>query len=199
MKTQSKLLLRGLQLEYFTLAWNVIGVFITAYAAFKAHSIALGSFGLDSVIEIGASTVVIWELTNTKDNVRPKALRLIGLSFYAIAIYITLQVLFLFIVKSHPQPSFIGIVWTAITFVVMLGLAYGKRIVGTKLDNPVLLTEGKVTLIDAYLAGSVMVGLVLNAAFHLWWADLAAALIIVFYGFKEGRAAFAEANIANNN
>jgi divalent metal cation (Fe/Co/Zn/Cd) transporter len=195
MNPKSKLLNRGLQLEYFTLAWNIIGVVITAYAAVKAHSIAIGSFGLDSIIEIGASTVVIWELTNTKENVRPKALRLIGGSFYAIAVYILLQVVYLFVIGSHPHASVIGIVWTAITLIVMLALAQSKRIVGTKLDNPVLITEGKVTLVDAYLAGSVMVGLIVNATLHFWWADLAAALIIVFYGCKEGKAAFAEAKL----
>ena len=75
----------------------------------------------------------------------------------------------------------------------MLLLANAKRITGKQLDNPVLITEGKVTLIDAYLAGSVLVGLLLNAAFHWWWADLASALIIVYYGLKEGKAAFLEA------
>ncbi len=195
MDKKDSLLRQGLRLEYFTLAWNVVGVAITAIAAVKAHSIAIGGFGLDSLIEIGASTVVIWELTNTNGNVRPKALRIIGVSFYAIATYILLQVAYLLAQGSHPRASLIGIVWTAITLVVMLALARGKHITGTKLNNPVLLTEGKVTLVDAYLAGSVMVGLIANATFHLWWADLGAALVIVFYGFKEGRNAFIEAKV----
>jgi divalent metal cation (Fe/Co/Zn/Cd) transporter len=194
MDKKDALLKQGLRLEYFTLAWNIVGVAITAIAAIKSHSIAIGGFGLDSVIEIGASTVVIWELTSTKENLRPKALRLIGASFYAIALYILIQVSYLFIQGSHPRTSILGIAWTAVTFVVMLALAQGKRITGTKLNNPVLLTEGKVTMVDAYLAGSVLVGLLANAVFHLWWADLVAALVIVFYGFKEGRAAFEEAS-----
>ena len=164
-----------------------------ATAAFTAHSVALGGFGLDSLIEVGASTVVIWELTNTKKNVRAKALRMIGVGFYIIAAYIFLQVLYLLFRGTHPSVSGLGIVWTAVTFITMLLLANAKRITGKQLDNPVLITEGKVTLIDAYLAGSVLVGLLLNAAFHWWWADLASALIIVYYGLKEGKAAFLEA------
>jgi divalent metal cation (Fe/Co/Zn/Cd) transporter len=187
------LLKRGLSLEYFTLLWNVAGIFITAVAAIKARSIALGGFGLDSLIEIGASTVVIWELTSTKEDIRPKALRLIGIGFYLIAAYIFLQVVFLLINDSHPAVSGLGIVWTAITFIAMSLLANAKRITGHQLKNPVLITEGKVTQVDAYLAASVLVGLLLNAAFHWWWADLASALIIVYYGLKEGRAAFQEA------
>jgi divalent metal cation (Fe/Co/Zn/Cd) transporter len=188
-----RLVTRGLRLEYLTLSWNVLGICITAIAAWKSHSIAIAGFGLDSLIEIAASTVVIWELTSTNDAVRPKALRIIGISFYVIAVYIFLQVLYLFINRSHPDVSVLGIVWTAITFLAMLLLARAKARTGARLHNPVLITEGKVTMIDAYLAASVMVGLLLNAAFHWWWADLASALIIVYYGLKEGRAALAEA------
>lgn len=195
MDKKDALLKQGLRLEYFTLSWNIVGVVITALAAVKAHSIAIGGFGLDSVIEIGASTVVIWELINIKENIQPKALRLIGASFYAIATYILIQITYLLIRGSHPQTSILGIVWTALTLIVMIALAQGKRITGTKLNNPVLLTEGKVTMVDAYLAGSVMIGLIANATFHLWWADLVAALVIVFYGFKEGRAAIEEAKL----
>ena len=187
------LLKKGLYLEYFTLLWNVVGIFVTAIAAITAHSVALGGFGLDSLIEIGASTIVIWELTNTKENVRARALRMIGVGFYTIAVYIFFQVAYLLLRGSHPSVSGLGIVWTAITFIIMLLLAHAKRITGEQLKNPVLITEGKVTLIDAYLAASVLAGLLLNAAFHWWWADLVSALIIVYYGLKEGRAAFQEA------
>ena len=188
-----KLLTRGLRLEYFTLFWNVVGICITAIAALRAHSIAVGGFGLDSLIEIGASAVVIWELTSTREQTRTKALRFIGVSFYGIATYILLQVSYLLWRGSHPAVSTLGIVWTAITLIAMVLLANAKRVTGTQLNNPVLRTEGKVTLIDAYLAGSVMIGLILNAVFHWWWADLASALIIVYYGFKEGAAALREA------
>lgn len=191
--SNERLLQRGLKLEYFTLLWNVVGIFVTAIAAVKARSIALGGFGLDSLIEIGASTIVIWELTNTKENVRAKALRMIGASFYVIAIYIFFQVGYLGLRGSHPHASGMGIAWTAVTLVTMIILATAKRLTGKELKNPVLITEGKVTLIDAYLAGSVLVGLLLNAILHWWWADLASALIIVYYGIKEGRAAFEEA------
>lgn len=189
-----RLLRRGLRLEYTTLAWNVVGVVVLAVAAIAASSVALASFGLDSLIEIGASTVVIWELTDTAAGRERLALRLIGWSFFAIAAYVAAQASYLLAAGDHPHHSYLGIAWTAASFAVMLALAYGKAVTGKALDNTVLRTEGRVTLVDAYLAGAVMLGLVLNAAAGWWWADPAAGYVIVFYGAKEGRGALQEAH-----
>lgn len=82
--------------------------------------------------------------------------------------------------------------WLALTFAVMMILAIGKHRIGTRLGNPVLLTEGRVTRVDAYLAASVLVGLVFNAILGWWWADPLAGLVIVVYGFKEGLHAWKE-------
>ncbi len=191
--TRRRLLRRGLRLEYVTLGWNVVGVVILAITAIAASSVALASFGLDSLIEIGASTVVVWELTNTAAGRERLALRLIGAGFFAIAAYIAVQASILLAAGDHAHPSYVGIAWTALTFVAMLALAYSKTRTGQRLDNPVLCTEGRVTVVDAYLAGAVLVGLVLNAVLGWWWADPAAGYVIVIYGLKEGRAAWREA------
>jgi divalent metal cation (Fe/Co/Zn/Cd) transporter len=159
-----KLLRQGLLLEYATLGWNVVGVFIIILAALRARSVALAGFGLDSLIEIGASTVVIWELTGTGKNRQKRALRLIGAAFFALALYMLVQSSRTLYFTLHPDASPLGIVWLVLTFIAMLALAFGKHRTGTKHNNPVLLTEGRVTLVDAYLAGSVLAGLVLNAA-----------------------------------
>jgi divalent metal cation (Fe/Co/Zn/Cd) transporter len=191
--TRRQLLGRGLRLEYTTLAWNVVGVVVLAVAAVAASSIALASFGLDSLIEIGASTVVVWELTDTAASHERLALRLIGWSFFAIAAYIAMQASYLLAVGDHPHTSYLGIAWTAASFAAMLALAYGKAVTGKALDNPVLRTEGRVTLVDAYLAGAVLVGLILNATAGWWWADPAAGYVIVVYGIEEGRGALKQA------
>ncbi len=88
--------------------------------------------------------------------------------------------------QTRPSPSIVDIGWLCATFIAMLLLAYGKRVTGKQLGNVVLMTKGHVTLIDAYLAGSVLIGLILNALFGLWWADLLASLVIVYYGIREG-------------
>jgi len=192
---RERLLRRGLALEYTTLGWNVVGVVILAIAALGARSVALASFGLDSLVEIGASTVVVWELTDTAAGRERLALRLIGSSFFAIAAYVAAQASYLLVVGDRPHRSYLGIAWTALTLLVMLALAYGKARTGKALDNAVLRTEGRVTLVDAYLAGAVLVGLSLNAAFGDWWADPAAGFVIVAYGIVEGRAALREARV----
>lgn len=176
----------GLRLEYVTLGWNVVGTVVVVLAALAARSVALAGFGLDSLIEIFASVIVVWHLTGADGHRERQALRRIGLAFFALALYILGQTAYALIAHVHPGPSIRGIAWLAATFVAMLLLAYGKLVTGRKLGNPVLVTESRVTLIDAVLAGAVLVGLVLNAALGWWWADPLAGLVIVYYAIREG-------------
>jgi divalent metal cation (Fe/Co/Zn/Cd) transporter len=186
----TRLLRRGLYLEYATLGWNVVGVVIVVAAALAARSVALAGFGLDSLIEIFASVIVVWQLTGINQHRERRALRLIGGAFFALAVYILGQEAFTVIAGIRPTTSVGGIVWLAATLIAMLLLAQGKRITGRQLGNPVLATEAHVTLIDAYLAAAVLVGLILNAVAGWWWADPLAGLVIVYYGVKEGWAAW---------
>ncbi len=181
------LLRRGFALEYVTLAWNVIGIVVLAIAAVAARSVALAGFGLDSLIEIGASTVVIWELSGTGEQRQRRALRLIGAAFAALAAYLLVQSTVVLATGYHPGHSVPGIIWTAVTAAVMFALAAGKARTGAALGNPVLRTEGRVTLIDGILATAVLAGLVLNAALGWWWADPAAGYVLVFYAGREVR------------
>lgn len=186
------LLRRGLRLEYVTLGWNVVGVVVLAFGALAARSVALAGFGTDSLIEIAASTVVIWGLTGASPSRERRAMRLIGIAFVLLVAYLLAQVSYTFVSGGRPQQSFLGIGWTAVTFLVMLILATGKARTGKALGNTVLQTEGRVTLIDAYLAAAVLVGLSLNAAFGWWWADPAAGLVIVYYAAREAREALTD-------
>jgi divalent metal cation (Fe/Co/Zn/Cd) transporter len=191
----SLILKRGLMLEYITLGWNIVGAVLVAFAAIAARSVALAGFGLDSLIEIVASIVVIWQLTGVDQQRERRALQLIGIAFILLAIYILGQLIYIFFTGTHPATSIGGIIWLAVTCVAMLTLAWGKRITGTALQNEVLLTEGKVTLVDAYLAGAVLAGLAVNALFRWWWADPLASLIIVYYGIREGFHALHEGTV----
>jgi divalent metal cation (Fe/Co/Zn/Cd) transporter len=184
------LLRRGFALEYVTLAWNVAGIVVLAIAAISARSVALAGFGLDSLIEIGASTVVIWELSGTGEERQRRGLRLIGYAFAALAVYLLVQSTVVLAAGYHPRHSVPGIIWTAATAVVMFALAAGKARTGRALDNPVLRTEGRVTMTDGILAVAVLAGLVLNAALGWWWADPAAGYMLVFYAAREVREVF---------
>ena len=181
---------RGFALEWVTLGWNVAGIIVLAVAAIAARSVALAGFGLDSLIEIGASTVVIWELAGTGEKRQRLGLRLIGYAFTALAAYLLAQSTVVLITGYHPEHSVLGIGWTAVTAAVMFALAAGKTRTGRTLDNPVLCTEGRVTLVDAILATAVLAGLVLNAVLGWWWADPAAGYVLVYYAAREVRDIF---------
>ena len=212
------LLRRGFALEYATLAWNVAGIVVLAIAAISARSVALAGFALDSLIEIGASTVVIWELSGAGEERQRRGLRLIGYAFAALAVYLLVQSTAVLVTGYHPGHSVLGIIWTAVTAAVMFALASGKAstgralgnpvlttegrvtmidgilavavLLGLALGNPVLATEGRVTLIDGILATAVLAGLVLNAWLGWWWADPAAGYVLVFYAAREVRQIF---------
>lgn len=193
-----KLVRRGFLLEYMTLTWNVIGIVVLTIAAVTAKSVALAGFGLDSLIEIGASAVVLWELSGVGEDRRHRALRLIGVSFALLAVYLAMQSTVVLVVGFHPHHSPVGIVWAAITAAVMFALAAGKTRTGAALGNPVLRAEGRVTMVDGLLAVAVLLGLLLNLALGWWWADPVAGYVLVFYAAREVREIFA-GQIANGD
>jgi hypothetical protein len=146
-----KLLRRGFALEYLTLSWNVVGIVVLSVAAVSAGSVALAGFGMDSLIEIGASTVVLWELSGTGEHRQRRALRLIGGAFGLLAVYLLVASTVVLVAGYRPRHSVPGIIWTGATALVMFALAAGKARTGAALGNQVLTTEGRVTLIDAPL------------------------------------------------
>lgn len=186
------LLRRGFLLEYLTLGWNVVGILVLAFAAISARSVALAGFGLDSLIEIGASMVVVWELSDSTGTRRQRALRIIGVGFGLLAVYLAVQSTIVLATGYHPGRSLAGILWTALTAAAMFALSAGKARTGAALGNPVLRTEGRVTLVDGLLATAVLLGLLANALLGWWWADPAAAYVLTLYGAREAFVTFSD-------
>lgn len=185
---------RGLALEYLTLAWNVVGTVVLGLTAIASGSVALAGFGVDSLIEIVASSVVVWQLKGEAGSQRERrALRVIASAFVLLAIYIAVQGTITLTERSHPGRSTVGIVWLALTVITMFALAGGKRATGRRLKNIVLLTEARVTVIDGALAAAVLLGVALNAAAGWWWADPLSAVVILVYAVREARHAWGEA------
>ena len=180
-----RLLRTGFVLEWITLAWNVVGVVILAFLAITSASTALAGFGLDSFIEIGASTVVLWELSGSGAKRQKRALRFIGVAFLLLALYLLAESVLAFSTQHRPEGNIGGIIWTAVTAVCMFTLAALKSRTGKALGNPVLETEGRVTFIDGLLACAVLVGVLMNTWLGWWWADPLAGLVIVAYAIRE--------------
>jgi divalent metal cation (Fe/Co/Zn/Cd) transporter len=169
------LLRRGFALEYVTLAWNAAGIVVLGIAAVSARSVALAGFGRDSLIEIAASTVVIWEPAADRVRVRRPGGLPAGAVHGGTGRWLS---------PGHSVP---GIIWTTATAAAMFTLAAGKVRTGRALDNPVLRTEGWVTMTDGILAVAVLLGLALNAALGWWRADPAAGYVLVYYTAREVR------------
>jgi divalent metal cation (Fe/Co/Zn/Cd) transporter len=140
--------------------------------------------------------VVLWELASTGEDRQRRALRIIGVAFVLLALYLTTQSTWNLLAGSHPRHSPFGIAWTGTTAAVMFVLATGKAHTGRALANPVLVTEGRVTFIDGILAVAVLAGLAMNAALGAWWADPLAGFVIVFYGLREAVTIFHPAPVA---
>ncbi len=191
MNTQ-KLLRRGFTLEYITFGWNIVGCLVLAKAAYDARSVALLGFGIDSAIEIFASVIVVWQLKAVHKNNEKKALRCIGTAFLLLAVYLIAQSSVALLSGIHAKESILGIIWLVITSITMFLLAYGKKSIGKELQHAVLTTEAKVTLVDGILASVVLLSLLLNLFFGIWWIDAVAGFVIALYSIKEGLHAWME-------
>ena len=181
---------KALLLEYITLAWNVVGCIIIIKAGVSSSSVSLFGFGIDSVIEIFASLVVIWQLKAINKNKEAISMKLIGMAFLLLAVYIIIQSMLAVIHRIQPKPSLTGIIWLIVSAFVMFLLAHGKKISGKAINNPIVIKEAKVTMIDGLLASAVLMGLLLTKYFGWWWPDIAGALILATYSLKEAVQAF---------
>lgn len=187
-------------LEYATIAWNVGEAVLTIGLGVAAGSLALIGFGTDSIIELFASSVVVWHIAPGHAIDRPgrtrRALRLVALAFFALAAVLVVVALRDLSSGRRPGESLFGIAYLGATAVVMAILAVAKRRTADALDSAPLRSEARVTLLDAALATATMAGLALNAWIGWWWADATAALIVGFAAANEGRVAWAQSSDA---
>jgi divalent metal cation (Fe/Co/Zn/Cd) transporter len=189
-RTPEELRVRGLRLEWATNGWNVMEVVVTISLGVQAGSLALIAFGLDSVVEIFASTVVIRNLRDNRDDPGDrrvhKALRLIAVAFWLLAAFLTVASIRGLIRGDRPDSSPLGIAYLSVTAIVMFGLARLKRTTATELDSEPLHAEAGMTFLDGCLSTGILTALVLNASLGWWWTDAAAALLVAGFAVNEG-------------
>ncbi|MGB5012749.1 MAG: cation transporter [Pyrinomonadaceae bacterium] len=175
----------GRRLAYITIIWNSLEGIIAVGAGIFAGSIALVGFGVDSVIEVSSGAIILWRLASGEHRER-LALRLVGVSFLALAAYVAFDAVKSLWLRELPETTYIGISIAALSLVVMPFLAYQKRKVAAQLNSDAMAADSRQTDICAYLSAVLLGGLVLNAVFGWWWADPLAALIMVPMIAKEG-------------
>lgn len=180
----------GRCLQWATIAWNGVEVLVTVALGVAARSLALVAFGLDSMVEVFASLVVIWHMTPGEGGHHAgrdrHALRLVGVAFAVLAAYLTVAGTRQLLVHDEPDGSPLGVAYLVLTAAVMFGLAGWKRRVAAILDSEPFAAEASMTFLDGCLASSIVAALTLNLALGWWWADPAAALLV---GVAAGREA----------
>jgi divalent metal cation (Fe/Co/Zn/Cd) transporter len=181
---------RALRLEYLTVSWNLIEAFVAVGFGVAAGSIALIGFGFDSTIEVFAASVVIWEFRGVGEERERLALRLIALSFFVLAAYVTFESLRDLVVHAEPRESIPGIVLAAVSLVVMPLLALAKRRTGEAMRSATLIADAAETMLCSLLSLILLIGLVLNATVGWWWADPIAAIGIALLALREGLEAW---------
>ncbi len=177
-----------------TITYNVIEAVIAITAGTVASSSALIGFGLDSVIEVSSAAAVAWQFSATDHEVRQarehRALRVIAVSFFALATFVTIDALRALLGAAQAQPSLVGIVLAATSVAVMPFLSAAQRRAGRALESASAVADSKQTLLCTYMSAVLLVGLLANSLLVWSWADPIAALVIAAVAVKEGASAW---------
>jgi divalent metal cation (Fe/Co/Zn/Cd) transporter len=171
----------------FTISYNVIEAIVAIWAGTLASSAALIGFGLDSVVEVLSAAAIAWQFTR-KDPERWEkvTVRAIGLAFFALAAYVTVDAVVSLISQEGPDHSPLGLGITALSLMVMPLLAGFEVRTGRELESKSVMADAKQLILCVYLSGAVFIGLILNTLFGWWWADSVAALVVAVLAIREG-------------
>lgn len=199
---RTHLLGRAIRLESLTIAWNLIEAAVAIGAGWLAGSVALVGFGLDSIIEtVAASALYIRfraEIHGASKEAaeahEARALRIVGITFLALALYILFEAGSSLWLRDAPDRSRVGIALAAVSLAVMPLLAWAKHRTGRALGSRALIADAKETLACSYLSLALLLGLGAHSLFGWWWADPVAALAMLPWLVREGREALAEAS-----
>jgi divalent metal cation (Fe/Co/Zn/Cd) transporter len=187
------LIKRARRLVWIGLGWHFVEAAVAIGSGVVASSIALIGFGADSVIEVLAGGIVLWRFAAIRagsDSAEHSGHRLIAVSFYAVALYVSLQALVDLIGGHHPSSSWVGIALAAFALMTMPPLALAKGRVAERLDSATAKGESRQTVLCAYLSVALLIGLAGNALLGIWWLDPASAVVIAAAAAREGRHAW---------
>jgi len=188
----------ALALLCITIAYNLVEAGLALWSGFRAASVVLVGFGLDSVIECAAAGVLLWRLRLEWRGVDEQALetaerrvhRFVGATFFALAAYVVGQAAWTLTVGETPSESLLGIALAVASLIVMPLVAWGKLRAAREIGSDALRAEAKETLACSYLSFTLLLGLGANAVWGLSWADPVAALAMVPWLIREGREGF---------
>ena len=185
-----------MRLEWFTVAWNVTEAVVAVAAGIAAGSVALIGFGVDSGIELGAASALLWRFRKAEAGATDEehgraertALYAVGVTFFALAAYIAVEGTIALATHEEPETSSVGLILSVVSLAVMPALAYAKQTTGRALGSKALLADAMETWVCAYLSVALLAGVGLHLALGWWWADPAGALamlpVILWQGWE---------------
>lgn len=178
-------------LAWLTVGWNTIEAVVAIVSGRSANSSALIGFGLDSTIEVSSALIVLWQLGHHTPEAREQqALKLIAMSFFALAAWTSFSSVITLIGRNEPDASIIGIILALVSLIVMPLLAVAKRRVGRAMNSATMIADSAQTWLCTSLSAVLLGGLLANASLGWWWADPIAGLIIAAIAFREGSQAW---------
>src|SRR5438445_12155292 len=181
---------RARLLSWFSLLWMTIEGAVGVFSGIAAGSIALQAFGISSAVEGMASVIVIWRFTGSRtlsETSERRAQKLVAVSFWLLVPYVVAEAMYKLFTAAEPETSYLGIGLTVSSLLLMPPLGRIKHRRGATLGSAATAGEGTQNILCAYLAAAVLVGLLGNTLFGLWWLDPAAALAVAALAVKEGR------------
>jgi divalent metal cation (Fe/Co/Zn/Cd) transporter len=191
----------GIRVEIVTIAWMVVEAAVAIGAGVLARSVLLTAFGIDSVIELVSGGVLLWRLlveaagttVERVERAENRAAWVVGSGLSLLCVYVVVMAALAIISRTKPETSFVGIGLAIVAVIGMPVLARTKRRIATQIDSAALRGDAACSITCAYMAGTLLVGLLLNALFNWWWAESLAALALVYWLAREAREALAGA------
>ncbi|QIN81176.1 hypothetical protein GBA65_21850 (plasmid) [Rubrobacter marinus] len=187
---------RGVRLEVFTIAWNVVEAVVAVGVGIAVGSVALVGFGVDSGIEVISAVALLWRLLKAgphasvpeESAAERKALYLVAATFFLLALYILYEAVGALLSGEGPDSSTVALVLSVLSLLIMPILAYLKGKTGREMGSRALVADSKETWVCSYLSLALLLGVGLNVAFGWWWADPVGALamlpVIVWQGWE---------------
>jgi len=187
----------GIQVELITIVWMVVEAAVAIGAGLLARSVLLTAFGVDSVIELGAGGVLLWRLLTEArggslarvERAENRAAWITGVGLALLCLYVVASAALGLLAHDKAESSGVGIALAVAAVIGMPLLARRKRTVAARIDSAALRGDAACSITCAYMAGTLLVGLALNAAFHWWWVDSLAALALLYWLIPEAREA----------
>ncbi|WP_105956976.1 cation transporter [Apilactobacillus quenuiae] len=185
---------KSINIEYLSTLWMLLEFVVALYSGIMAKSILLIAFGLDSFLEIISGSILIWRLkkeangadSETIEKVEKITSRLVGIILILLSVYVTLTSFLNLFGHGVADDSLSGIIIAILSILIMPFFIIKKRRYGNLLNSGALIEDSYCNVTCAYIAGTVLVGIVLNELFGFWWADSVSALVLVYFIFTEG-------------